>query len=280
MKSTSKSNQENPGEMLFSLAASFMISRTICAAAQLGIADLIDRGVQHIDDMAKQLNADPDSLHRLMRALTSVGLFVESSPQQYELTPMSVILLEKSTISLKHCLAMMADKSWWDAWSGLNDTVLSGEPTIIKVLGMDFDAYLAQHPDRLKTFQNCLAMMARVNNPAILGAFDFSRCKKIVDVGGGHGALLYSILQSHPTCKGVLFDVEQVLQKKKEEPTLSARIEYKAGDFFIKVPADGDIYILKQILHDWSDTDALTILQNCRKVMHSSSRLLIIQKAD
>jgi len=265
---------EKAGLELFAMATSFMKSRAICTAARLGLADLIQSGIQRIDELASQINAHPDALYRLMRALVSIGLFRETSDKKYELTPMSIILCE-SPMSLRHCLSMMGDPSWWGSWGCLDQSVTSGEPAIEKVLGMDYDRYLAENPEILGIFQNCLSVMARVNNPALLQSYDFSKYAKIVDIGGGHGELLFDILERYPQNQGFLYDLPHVIESIAQANI--ERCSFISGDFFDHVPRDGDIYVLKQILHDWNDEKALAILKNCQTAMNAHARLLIIE---
>jgi hypothetical protein len=268
----------NPGMYIFDLATAFMKSRAISAAASLGIADLMASGHHKIDDLASCLDVNTEALSRLMRALASIGIFAQTDPEHYELTAPAMPLLKSAPVSLNACLSMMGDKSWWAPWGDLDRTLCSGAPTINDVLGMDYDSFLQENPEMLATFQACLSSMAKVNNPAILQGYDFAKFHSIVDIGCGAGDLLIDILNSFPQSVGLFYDLAHVVEKINLDDIKPAkRCKKKSGNFFVHIPSGGDLYILKQILHDWNENQAAIILRHCATAMNHKSRLLIIE---
>jgi len=167
----------------------------------------------------------------------------------------------------------------WRSWSDLYETVVTGEPAVNRVLGQPFFTYLAKHPDDAAIFNAAMTAGSEMSIPAILAAYDFSQFEKVVDVGGGQGALLSGILAANPQLQGVLFDFPAVVTGARPamRKTLDSRCEVFGGDFFEWVPEGGDAYVLKGIVHDWNDEDALQILKNCRRAIKPHGRLLLIE---
>jgi hypothetical protein len=156
--------------------------------------------------------------------------------------------------------------------------VKTGEAAFDHMFGMSYSEYLKTHPDIAKIFNECMTSVSCAHNPAIVGSYDFSCFHKIVDVGGGHGSLLTAILKANPTLTGILFDLSHVINSCDGfDSELSGRCEVIGGDFFEEVPAGGDAYILKQIIHNWSDDLSIKILRNCHKAMTDGGRVLVIE---
>ncbi len=168
----------------------------------------------------------------------------------------------------------------WRAWGQLRHSVMTGEPAFDHAFEMRFFDYLRQHPATAASFD---ALMAERTLPwarAIVEAYDFSSLRTLVDVGGGYGALLVAILTAHPRLRGILYDLPHVIAGARPRLTAAAvtdRCDAIAGDFFAAVPDGGDGYLLKHILHDWDDDRCIAILKNCRRVMPSDGRLLVVE---
>ena len=168
----------------------------------------------------------------------------------------------------------------YPAWGDLLHSVKTGEIAFDHVVGMKMWEYFAQHPENAKTFNDAMTAMTLAHNSAILSSYDFSPIPKIVDVGGGHGALIASILKINPRIKGILFDAPPVIEGARhliEVEGIADRCEVIAGDFFASVPSGGHAYILKSIIHDWSDEPAIAILRNCHRVMMENGKLLLVE---
>jgi SAM-dependent methyltransferase len=166
------------------------------------------------------------------------------------------------------------------AWSELLYTVETGEPAFRRVFGKDSFAYLAEHPEDAANFDAAMSAFTAPIAAVVATAYDFSRVRHVVDVGGGNGALLMGILKACPRLKGTLFDRPEVVERARprvHELGLADRCEAVGGDFFAQVPAGADAYLLKHVIHDWNDDQAAAILQACRRAMSPAARLLIVE---
>jgi hypothetical protein len=214
--------------------------------------------------------------------LAGHGVFAEESPGRFRLTPAAAVLQRRVPGSLHDAVKMVGDMagdgSWWNAVGHLRHSVLTSEPVFNYVHGMGFFEFLTQHSKAGKWFDRGLANFATPENAAIVGAYHFTPFPRVVDVGGGQGGLLAEILKAHPAVRGTLYDRAEVVQ----EPAyltgagLVDRCEIVGGDFFKSVPAGGDAYILKRILHDWSDQRCVQILRTCREAMGEKTRILVV----
>jgi hypothetical protein len=164
---------------------------------------------------------------------------------------------------------------WLDALGRLPESIKTGDKSPDPRFDGDFFHFLEQNKEAGVLFDNSMMELTRSFVPAILAEYDFSGCGHIVDVGGGTGFLLYSILEQYPHVEGTLFDVPGVIEKSENKPTDKCR--YISGNFFESVPATGDLYILKLILHDWNDGKCIQILKNCRKAMQPGNKLLLLE---
>jgi hypothetical protein len=160
-------------------------------------------------------------------------------------------------------------------------SVKTGESAVPVTTGGDgpFE-YFAKHPDLSKIFNDAMTGFSSVVVPAVLEAYDFSGIRTLADIAGGHGALLSEILKQHPSMKGILFDLDHVIEGAK--PKLAAqgladRVTTTSGDFFKAVPAGADAYIMKHIIHDWYDDKASAILESIRKVLPKDGRVLLVE---
>lgn len=257
----------------------YWISQAIYVAAKLGLADLLANGPMSSNDLAQATQSHPSSLHRLLRALASVGIFAEASPNHYTLTPLAAHLRSTTPDSL-HALAIMYAEEQYHAWSDLLFSIRSGQPAFDQQFGMGVFPYLAQNPAASQVFQKAMTGWTNQVAGAVVGAYDFSPFRTVVDVGGSQGILLAAILQSNPAARGILFDLPHVIAEGGEFLSSSGimdRCTPIGGDFFTSVPSGGDAYILAQILHDWDDDHCVAILKQCRRVIPDQGKLLIVE---
>jgi hypothetical protein len=176
---------------------------------------------------------------------------------------------------------MINEKYTWDSWTELLHGVKTGEIPFVKAHGVHPFEYLEQHPDDLAVFGEAMTSLSGTDNPTIAAAYKFSAIRTLVDIGGGHGSLLATILKANPKLKGVLFDQPSVIARAKQDEHVTAkgiaeRCTLESGSFFEAVPAGGDAYIMKYILHDWSDEQCVKILANCRAAMNEKGRVLVV----
>ncbi len=270
----------SPVELIMNLSLSYLVSRSVHVAAELGIADLLRDGPKTIETLAARLGAHPPSLRRLLRTLASYGVFSEDEQRQFTLTPAAALLQQGAMRDgVLLCGDVAGDGSWWNAVGALRDSVMTGQPAFECQQGRRFFDYLQEHPDCGTRFDRGMANFATAENPVIAEAYDFSRCAHLVDVGGGQGGLLGEILARYSTVCGTLFDLPHVLHHSTgfQKNALADRWRTVEGDFFQSVPSGGEAYLLKRILHDWSDEQCVRILRNCAKVMSPTSTLLVIE---
>ena len=263
---------------VFDMAIGAMKSQVISAAAELKIADFLKDAPKGIDEIAEHTGTNSSALYRLLRALDSIGIFNENNDGLFELTPMASVLLSDLPVSLRSFAMLTGERAWWNSWGKLLYSVKTGKPSFDRVFGMDFVEYLEKNPGYADTFNECMTSVSIVNNPGVVESYNFSDFNKIVDVGGGQGSLLSAILEANEGVTGILFERPQMIRSLNNYKIGDCqRIECIGGDFFRSVPDGGDVYILKQIIHDWSDDLCVKILQNCKKAMVKKGRILVVE---
>jgi hypothetical protein len=256
------------------------ISQALYVAAKLGIADLLQEGPQSCTQLAEATQTHAETLYRVLRALASVGIFVEDEEGRYRLTPLAKPLCTDAPGSLRAFAIMLGEPEHWRAWEGVLHSVRTGQPAFDHVFGIPLFQYFPAHPEAARLFDDAMTSRSAQENTAIIAAYDFTAAHTVVDVGGGQGSLLAAILDGHPHACGVLFDLPHVLapaRTRLESAGQAARWAFVAGDFFAAVPAGGDLYLLKKVIHDWDDERAQQILMNCRTAMAGTGRLLLIE---
>ncbi|SRR6266487_128358 len=257
-------------------------ARCLQAAAEFGIAEHLKDGPRSTHDLAMMTHTHEPSLYRLLRALASVGFFVEIEPGVFANTSLSTYLRPDVPGSLYHMARYLASETVWHEWAALPYSIRTGQPAFEAIYQMPTWQYYDAHPEAGAVFDKAMTDFSLLINHAIVSAYDFSSVSTIVDVGGGQGSLLNAILAAYPQIeRGVLFDQPTVIQQVSAHGTelhLDSRCQLVAGNFFEEVPAGGDLYVLKEILHDWSDEEAITILRNCRRAMSSQSKLLVSEQ--
>jgi len=269
-----------PPEALLQMITSSWVSQAIYVAAVLGIADLLNDDPKSSSELAKATGTQARSLYRVMRALASVGIFAEIEDDRFELTPLAAYLQTDVPGSI-HAIAIMLGESWhWQPWGNILHTLKTGNTAFEHVHGMKLFEYLTKNVEAAQIFNEAMTGTTAPFNATITADYDFSSISKIVEVGGGHGSLIASILKAYPTMQGLLFDLPPVVIGAKhsiEAEGLAERCEIVGGDFFESVPSGGDTYILKNIIHDWDDTRAVAILKNCHRAMVENGKLLLVE---
>jgi len=268
-----------PQIQMIQFITGFWTSRAVHVAAKLGIADLLQSGPKTAAELAAATDTHAPSLYRIMRALTSAGLFKRESDERFALTPLSETLISGVPGSVRAFIISELGQEHYPAWGNLMHSVKTGEIAFDNAFGKDIWKYFTENPEDAAVFNDSMSGMTAAANEAILSVYDFSQFGKVIDIGGGHGGLITSILQKNPQVKGVLFDAPTVIEgarPKLENAGLADRCETVAGNFFEAVPAGGDAYVMKWIIHDWEDEKAIRILKNCREHMQPNSRLIIV----
>lgn len=268
-------------EKLTQLVLAQMGTQVIAAAARLGLADLIGDAERAATDLAADRRADPESTTRLLRAMAALELLVEPRPGWFALTPLGALLRTDRRDSMHAMARMFTDRTMLAGWDRLDDSVLSGKPTFDDLHGTDFFTHLASQPELSALFNTFMSQNTLTAATVTSACYDFGRHRTIVDVGGGDGTLLATILRGHAKPRGVLFDTPAGLAEAPaalERAGVADRCALVSGDFFISVPRDGDLYLLKSVLHDWADDKAAEVLAQVRRAMGERSRLLILER--
>ncbi|HLK48722.1 MAG TPA: methyltransferase [Bryobacteraceae bacterium] len=257
------------------------ISASLSVVAELGIADLLAQGDKTALELAAATSAHASSLYRVLRALASVGVFAETEGGRFTLTPLAECLRSGVPNSMKEFARFVAMPGASRSWEQLLHCVKTGESGLRKAFGAanPFD-YFKTHPEEAKIFDGAMTDNSRQSAPAVAEAYDFGAFRQIVDVAGGRGLLLATILKRFANVNGVLFDLPAVIEGAKAALAsygLDGRCQAVGGDFFQEVPSGADAYILKHIIHDWDDERAAAILRNIREAMDPSGRVLIVE---
>jgi O-methyltransferase domain len=251
-------------------------------AAQLGLADLMKDGPRSVAALAAATRTHLPTLARLMAVLTHLGLFVEAGPGQFSCTPLGALLQTDAPHSVRHYAMLMSGEWFARAWPHLILSLYAGSNAFEPIFGMTIYQYVQQHPAAEVVLQQAMSDLSTQEGPAVRDAYDFSPYQTIVDVGGGQGGLLATLLQALPAQQGVLFDLPSVVERTQALSQLDAfqeRCQLVGGDFLEAVPTGGDIYILKRILIDRTDAEARTLLSNIRTVIGPQGRLLVADPA-
>lgn len=254
------------------------VSMALSVAAKLRLADRLASGSKSVAELAAESETHPPSLFRMLRALASVGVFAEVDGRFHQ-TPLSNVLRSDVPGSMR-AVADYCGADWsWRPWGQLFESIRTGKTAFDEVFGEQAFEYLSKHPDESAVFNEGMTGFSMQASPAVAEAYNFSAFGTIIDVGGGHGHLLCTILTKYSGPKGIVFDSPHVVEgavAKIYEAGLDSRCRTDGGDFFRAVPA-GDAYIMKHIIHDWPDDKAKMILQNCRKAAKPGAKLLLVE---
>lgn len=260
------------------ITGQILSARCIGIAAELGLADHLDQRPMRAEELANVCNAHAPSLFRMMRFLASIDIFHQEQDGTFRNTPASDVLREGVPGSLRPMVRLAWQDVVWDTYRAMPEAIHNGKPAFAIAHGRPFFEHLEAEEDLGALFDASMALISGPENSVISSSYPFGDAKVVVDVGGGRGGLLAAILSDHQTLSGVLFDQQQVIA----EPTylsdagMLERCKLVSGDFFEAVHPDGDVYLLKRILHDWSDADAIRILKSVRAAMSPDSRVAVV----
>jgi hypothetical protein len=254
------------------------LARAIHVAVRLGLPDLLGNGPKRLSDLAMATESNEATLHRLLRCLKHLGIITEIAPEFYGRTPLSERLQRDRADSLYWLSLLYGDEWQMRVWEQLEDSIRTGASGMNHAFGADLWTYLDQHPDSAEHYNKALSGLTALNDQTA-NVYDFPEGAVVVDIGGGHGDFLRRVLARNSTVRGVLFDRKSVIDSTDigDVPWCRDRLSLLAGDFFESIPPEGDIYVMKQVLHDWDDPHALAILKNCRKVMKTGAKLLVAE---
>ena len=263
------------------LIAGHFVSRANYVAAQLDIATLLANGPKTCAALADMTHTHADTLYRLLRALASFGVFIEDEQGRFSNTDKSELLRSDIAGSLRPLALFFGDEMMVTPWQSLLHSVTTGEPAFEHVYRMHSFDYLSEHPDKAKIFDEAMVSTSSLMNDAIAKAYDFSSFGTIVDIAGGYGSTLCTILKANPTLRGILFDMHHVIEGAHNyiaEQGVVGRCTTVGGDFLRAVPEGADAYFMKHIIHDWDDERCIKILRNCHQAMPRNGKLLVCER--
>lgn len=275
MGSSDTSTDRPEYNLIVGLWLGWLVSRALHVAAELGVADVLSAGPKEISELAASTDSHPQSLYCLLRLLASYGVFAETADCHFELTPAAALL---QSGNLRDAVRMFSDADW-NAAGALLHNIKTGEPAFKHVNGQGFFEYLSTHPESQARFDRAMANGAEEENLPIANAYDFSKYRRIVDVGGGRGGFLGAILKTYPSPRGVLYDQPQVVKHPDylTEAGVRDRCDVVGGSgFFESIPAGADLYVLKRVLHDWPDDVCEGILRRCRDAVAENGRVVVV----
>jgi hypothetical protein len=267
-------------QQLMQLSTGYIMSTALHAAVRLKVADLIGDGLTPVQALARETRANEDALYRVMRLLASVGVFEERAPREFANTTASSMLRSDVPGSMHPMALWMADPTHLRVYADAIHSVMTGQPAVEKTFGVPVFEYFPRNPEVSEIFNDAMTAFSAMVIPAVLETYEFSGIGTLVDVAGGHGAVLTAILQKYPAMQGVLFDLEHVIAgagPRIAQLGLADRCRTVTGNFFEAVPEGGDAYVMKHIIHDWDDERALLILRNIRKAMNRGGRVILIE---
>ncbi len=270
--------EESPRAALHRLSGGYRTTQAVYVMARLGVADRLASGPKDALTLAGEVGADPDRLHRVLRMLVSLGVLTMDELGRFGLSGVGELLRSDVRGSML-AFALFQGEEPYRAFGELLHTVQNGETAFDHIYGTGHFEYLAQHPEARSTFHRAMAStIASMGSP--LRGYEMGPHKLMVDVGGGNGELLSETLRSHPSLRGLLFDLPEAVkgaQARFSEAGVADRCEVRTGSAFESVPAGGDLYVMSRVLHDWPDERARLLLTNCHRAMKPDGTLLLIE---
>ncbi len=269
-----------PAAVMLEMIMSAWVAQAITSAADLGVADALAGGPLSGEQLADRVGADADALGRLMRALIGIGIFRQRSDGRYALTLLAETLRTDAPVSMAGMARWAGSPQHREHWSHLTDAIRTGHPVVPELRGKPIFEYLADERELGGIFNSAMTNLSEFATVPLTAAYDFGAFGTIVDVGGGRGRLLAAILETAPNSRGVLFDLPEVVACAPElfrEHRVDDRVRIEEGSFFDSAPGGGDAYVLKNVIHDWPDEDAVHILGNVRTAARAGARLLLCE---
>lgn len=261
------------------MAFGYATSQILYAAVRLGVPDALAGAPLAVEQLAATLDCDPAGLTRLLRALAVLGVVSDVAPGQVALTAQGRPLCADHPQSMRSSLLLLGDPAVWRAWGALTHAVRTGETAFDSVHNRPLFDYLADDPDLSEVFNTAMGEGTERIAPEVPKAYDFTGAGTVVDIGGGNATLLAAVMAAAPDARGIVFDTAEGAADAPatiERACLSDRVSVEHGDFFASVP-QGDVMLLKGVLHDWDDERCISVLRNCRQSIRAGGRLLVLE---
>lgn len=271
---------ETPADTVRQMVLSFRTTCLLYVAAELGLADFLHDGAKDSAELATVTETNAAALHRVLHGLVQIGVFRLDEDDRFGLTPLGECLRSGVPGSQRGLARMFGHEAFWRPWGNLLHSVRTGETAFGHTFGHTLFEHLTAEPEFVPIFNAGMAGSSTAITDALVAAYDFGRFATVVDVGGGTGSLLTTILRAHPQPRGVLFDLPHSRERAEEaiaQADLAGRCTFAGGDFFAGVPDGGDAYVLKLVLHDWDDERSAAVLGQCRRAMAPGGTLLVME---
>src|SRR5215813_6293297 len=263
---------------MIAMAFGSIPAQAVSVAAELGIVDHLVDGPRSAAELARLTGTHAPSLYRVLRALATLEVLVEDAEGRFSSTTLGDTLRSDGPESVRRAVIMAGDPTFTRACGDMMHSVRTGSPAFDHVFGTPFFDYLRRHVEAGAVFNGGMASLSELENPTLAASYDFPPRACVIDVGGGRGGFLAEVLKAHPSVRGVLYDLPEVVREASvvREGGVADRCEVRSGDFFAAVPEGGDVYVAKRILHDWADEQCVPLLKSFRKAMPTRGRLLAI----
>lgn len=256
------------------------LSQSISVAASLGIADALADGPMSVDDLATALGCDSAALYRLLRVLAAAGVLYEDEGRRFSLTELGQPLRSGVPGSVREQAILFGRPYVLAAWGNFEHSIRTGENAFAALHGEDVWQWRDREPVERSQFNRAMASMSAPVGPALAAGYAFAPMTTVADIGGGSGTLLAAVLAAHPEVRGIVFDQPGVVAEAApvlERAGVLDRAELVGGSFFERVPP-ADVHVMKSILHDWTDADAIRILRTVRDGAAPNARLLLVER--
>ena len=257
------------------------VAYAVSAMAHLGVADHMGDRPAHVETLARKVGAQADALYRVMRVLAGAGVVEETSDRSFRLTPVGESLRSDAPVCMRYTAMQMGDPWSTRPWEHFANTIRTGIDGVTQAFGKNAFELLAQEPEQAEHFNRSMSGYSAAMMDAILAGYDFSSIRRLADIGGGHGKLLSAILSRNPGMTGVVYDLPEVVAGALGQEHVARcgnRISLEAGSFFERIPSGCDAYMLKFIMHDWSDEHCKTILRHIGRQLPENGRVLVIEQ--
>lgn len=265
---------------MFDLVLGAWIAQSIAAAVDLGVADALKDGPLAIDELAERVQADPDALRRLLRALIGKGIFRQGGDGRYALNALGETLRTDVPGSAAGMARFVGSRQHREHWSELTQAVRTGQAQLPVLRGKPAFEYLAEDPEFAEVFHAAMTSASALGIVPVVAGYDFSQYTTIADVGGGMGHLLAAILDATPSARGLLYDLPEVIVNAGPflaEQGVVDRVDLVEGSFFESVPPGADAYVLKSVIHDWNDEQSVDILRKVRAAAEPDKKVLLVE---
>jgi hypothetical protein len=257
------------------MASGYPLSRCLHIVADLGVADALDETPLTASELAAAVRVQPDALGRVLRLLSAYGVF-SADDDRFRHTPTSRLLRSNHPQSQRALVRLFGLQHIWDSFGDLQHTVRTGCPVAEQVYARGLWSYFAQDPEARTIFDDAMSAKSRGQIGAITATYDFSQFGTVGDIGGGQGHLLQAVLMAAPDVCGVLFELPNVV--RDVAGLASDRFTLHAGDFFKDPLPMCDAYLLMDVIHDWADAEAASILEAVHRAARPDATLLLVEQ--